>query len=495
MPKLQELREDLQNTDREILKLRDTVARRKDDKSYSGEPLTAEERSAFAGLKDRRAKLRDQITSEESAVDLDDLLSFEAESEERSRRGPGGRFDPRGDDRLPGEDRTYGDAFGKDRGAMRRHAEAEERRAFATSAWVKRTAGLELSAEERSACQELGWNPGNKSLTFDNWSAQKVRQLRQATKTTHGEERAARAEMAAGRIEERAIAGASTKASIVPQVTVRAFELAVVTYGGLVSAADVMISDNGAKEAFPGADDTMNEGHQIDEVTAESTDSTDPTMSLLMLGLYEFSSKFVRVGNSVLRDAPYDLAAVIGNMIGERLVKVWNRKATTGNGSSTMRGLLLDVPSGQEMAVAGAFGWEELKKLMYSVDAAYRNGGAFMMHDSTLCEYMLLVDGEGRPLFTEVQGDDPMRLFNRPVVVNNMFPTKDTVDDESAIVTFGNHKAYKMKFAGQTRIERATERFVEFNQTGFIGFRGADGALQTLGSQIKALTTPAAAGE
>lgn len=493
MPKLQDLREDFQTTTVEIKKLQDKVVARKNDKSYQGEILTVEERSHFDGLKKKRLSLQDQIKAEESKADLDELLEFESDAEERSRRGAGGRFNPNGDDKLPGHDRTYGDEFGKDRTKMRIHAEAEERRALVTSAWVKHTYGGELSEEERSACRELRFSPAAKSLTFENWPAKDIRAMRKAAGTRMGEERSAAVEPAAMRIEERALAGSAVRANTVPQVTVRAFELAIVTYGGLVSQADVMVSDNGGKEAFPGADDTANEGHQIGEVTAESTDSTDPTTSLLQLGIWEFSSKFIRIGNSVIRDTPYDIAGVIGQMIGERLVKAWNRKATSGVGTTTMRGILLDVASGQAMADEAVFAWEELKRLMYSVDAAYRNGGAFMMHDSTLCEYMLLTDDHNRPLFTEIQGDDPMRLFNRPVAINNMYPAPDDfAADDSPVITFGNHKAYKMKFAGQTRIERATERFIEFNQTGFIGFRGADGALQTLGGQVKALTTPPA---
>jgi HK97 family phage major capsid protein len=493
MPKLQDLREDFQTTTTEIKKLQDKVVARKNDKAYQGEILTAEERSHFDGLKTKRVSLSEQIKAEESKADLDELLGFEAEAEERSRRGANGKFNPNGDDKLPGHDRTYGDEFGRDRTAMRMHAEAEERRALLTSAWVKNSFGAELSEEERSACREAKFSPAAKSLAFQNWNAKDVKSLRKAAGTRAGEDRSRAAETAALHIEERALSGAAVRANTVPQVTVRAFELAIITYGGLVSQADVMVSDNGGKESFPGADDTANEGHQVDEVTAESTTSTNPTTSNLMLGIWEFSSKFIRIGNSVIRDAPYDIAAVIGQMVGERLVKAWNRKATTGAGTTTMRGILLDVTSGQVMADEAVFAWEELKRLMYSVDSAYRNGGAFMMHDSTLCEYMLLTDDHNRPLFTELQGDDPMRLFNRPVAINNFYPAPaDFAADESPVITFGNHKAYKMKFASQTRIERATERFIEFNQTGFIGFRGADGALQTLGSQVKALTTPEA---
>ncbi|MGV3483446.1 MAG: phage major capsid protein, partial [Planctomycetaceae bacterium] len=231
---------------------------------------------------------------------------------------------------------------------------------------------------------------------------------------------------------------------------------------------------------------------QIDEVTAESTNSTDPTLALLQLGLYQFSSKFVRLANSIL-DNSSEMATIIGAMLALRLVKIMESKATNGAGTTTPRGILLDVASGVVMADAAVISWEEVKRLKYSVDQIYRSNGQFMLNDDTLAEYMLLKDANDRPLLTEANGDDPPRLIGRPYIINNFYPTVDTVADEAPLVTFGNHKAYKAKMSSTTRIERARERFIEFNQTAYIGFRGFDGALQTVGNQVKALFTPAGA--
>ncbi|MGV3486862.1 MAG: hypothetical protein ACO1RT_20775, partial [Planctomycetaceae bacterium] len=297
---LQELREELQQTDGTILSLRDQVNSRKANKDHQGDLLSPEERSTFTKMKERRVELRKAIEQEESAADVHELLAFERETEDRSRRGANGNIDPRGDDRIPGEDRTYGDRFGKDRNAYRQHVQTEERRKLALTAWAKTAAQVTVSEEERAACQALGFDPNKSSLTLENWSTGDVKRLRRAAGYHSGEERSTRMERAADQIEERAIAGTANKAIVVPQVTARAFEVAMATYGGLINVADVMISNDGGKEAFPSADDLSNEGAQIDEVTAESTNSTDPTLALLQLGLYQFSSKFVRLANSIL---------------------------------------------------------------------------------------------------------------------------------------------------------------------------------------------------
>lgn len=488
MPKLQDLREDLDKTDGEILGLRDKVKERKADANFKGEILTAEERSSWTQLKDRRKKLKEQLEVEERSADLDELLKFEAEAEERSRRGPSGRFDPNPDDLLPGEGgRTYGDRFGKDRDKARSHAQMEERRALCVSAFAKTSGRFPLSEEERSACHDLKFDP-SAPLSFKNWGTSETRRLRAAAGFHNGpEERAARMDRLATQMEERAIHPAADRPAIVPQVTVRAFEMAIVTIGGLVNAADVMVSDNGGSEAFPNADDTTTEGIQIDENSDFGLAGVDPNFDVLMLGIWEFSSQFVRIANSQLRDAPYDIAGAIGQMVALRLGRIFNRKATNEAGSNTVRGLLPALTSGVKMANPAVYGWEELLRLKRSPDEAYRANGSFMLHDDTLTEYMILTDEEGRPLFIEPNGSEPGRLFNRPYVINNHMPSPSTQADGDVMVTYGNHRAYKIKYAGQTRIEAARERFIEFGQTAFVGFRGMDGALHTVGDQIHKL--------
>jgi HK97 family phage major capsid protein len=492
MADLQKLRDEQETTKSEIAKLRDTIATRRTEGKSGVALLAPEERSAFDKLKDEYKTRKELIESEERADSVSKFLEEESAAEERSRRGAGGRFDPLDSDKLPGEDGTYGDRFGKDRSLARQHAQSEERKALVVSAWA-RAGKFHLTDEERSACSELKVDPSVESLKFDGFNGELLKRLRGACGTTEGEQRSARAERFMSRLEERAVGGNTVRGNIVPQVMVRQFELAIVTYGGIYNAADVMVSDNASAEAWPTGNDTANEGRQVSEPAELPLAGVDPTFGKFMLGGYEFTSDFVRVGNVTLRDTSFDLASIIGGMLGERLVKIINRRATVGTGSSTLRGITLNANYGVDMADNEVYTWKELLKLKHSVDSRHRETGSFMMHDDILLQYMLETDDHNRPILIEPNGEAPGRLLNRPYVINNHMPDPTAVAAGTATagivaVMFGNLKAYKLKLIGQVRTSKLIERFAEDDQTGFLAFRGADGGLLNPGDNpVKAL--------
>jgi HK97 family phage major capsid protein len=260
-----------------------------------------------------------------------------------------------------------------------------------------------------------------------------------------------------------------------------------------------MVSDNAAAESWPTGNDTANEGRQVSEPAEVPLAGVDPAFGKFTLAGFEFTSDFVRVGNVTLRDTAFDLASVIGGMLGERLVKIINRRATVGNGVNTLRGITLNAIYGVDMVDNEVYTWKELLKLKHSVDSRHRETGSFMMHDDILLQYMLETDDHNRPILIEPNGDAPGRLLNRPYVINNHMPDPTAVAAGTSVagivaVMFGNLKAYKLKLIGQVRTSKLIERFAEDDQTGFLAFRGADGGLLNPGDNpVKALGVKKAA--
>lgn len=498
MSKLQELREQQEVTKAEIHKLRDAIAERRKSGKSGSQLLEPEERSKFDTLSAEFKARKAEIETEERADHVVAFLEQEAQAEERSRRGAGGRLDPLPGDKLPGEDDDYGSRFGGDRGAARRFALMEERKVLAIAAWA-RYGRFAATDEERSACHELKFDHTTKEITFEGMGAESLKKLRRATAGWHGEDRSRRAHAAMRYAEERSI-GSANRTNLVPQVMVSAFEQAVVSYGGIYNAADVMVSDSAAQEAWPTGDDTSNEGRQVNDPAAVPTAGVDPSFGKLLLAGYDFTSDFVKVGNTTLRDTTFDLAAIVGGMLGERLVKIVNRKGTVGSGSGTLKGIAsYNVVYGVDMADNETFIWQELVKLKHSLDSRFRDSGTFMLNDDILLQYMLQVDDQNRPIIMEANGDTPGRLLNRPFEINNHMMDAAAVAAATDVaggvaVLFGNLKAYKLKLIGQVRSKRLEERFIEDDQTGFIAFRSADGGLLNPGDNpVKALGVKKAA--
>lgn len=495
MPKLQELREQRDTIRKSIEETRTKIANRRDNKDHQGPAITPEERAAFEKQKADYLKVTEAIKDEEGVEDVERFLTDTAQHEERTRRGPGGRVDPNADDPLTANsDRTYGDMF-ENRESMRQHAVVERRRAIAMQAWGLSKGGATLTTEQRQAVADAGYDL-NGDLTIPCLPTEQLKELRSMTGRWDKEMRIEVANKRLGGLvaEARAVAavaGTADYANLAPQVATVALERAMITIGGLVNAADVMVTPTGARMVWPTTDDTSNEGVQIDEVTAQSLDGTKPTVSNMTLASYEFWSNFIRLGNVTLRDSPTAFVSAVSAMIGERIARAVNRKATSGDGTGTLKGIELNLPVAIRMATNTTYAWADLYKVKYSVDEMFRTVGSWMMNDEIQVELMLLTDDESRPLLIEPNDGSLPRLLNRPIVTNNHMIGHGTASPLRPRAIFGDLTKYKLRFVGDVRTQTYVERFGEYDQTGFDGKRGADGALLNAGTPpVKAYVPP-----
>lgn len=495
--KLLQLREKREKIRASIEETRKTVNERRDNKEHTGPVLTPEERTKFDKQKADYLATKQEIEAEESADDLDKFLVDTAEAEQRTRRGPGGGVDPTKDDQVPGGNASFGDIYGTDRSELRRHAQTEQRRAMAMQAWALAANNPgSITAEQRTAAQECGFELAGE-VAIGGLRTEQYRELRTRLRGLDTERRTEIAEKILPRLvhESRAVsavAGAGAQGNLAPQVAVMAMERAMLSIGGLINVADTMVTADGSKMVWPTANDTSNEGKQIDEVTAQSLDGQAPSVGSFSVTSFEFWSDFIRLGNVTLRDTPTAFVAAVSSMIGERLSRAINRKATSGAGTTTLRGLELGAVSGFTMATATTYSLASLYKLKHSVDQAYRSVGSWMMNDEVLVEQMLLSDAEDRPFLVEPNDGSLPRILNRPVVVNNHMVAHGTAEATRPRIVFGDLSAYKLRLVGDVRTGVYRERFAEFDQTAYDGKRGADGGvLNAGGNPIKCMKTAA----
>lgn len=489
MSKLLELREKRDKLRGEIEETRKLVAERRDNKEHKGVILTTEERTKFDKIKADYLAVKSEVEAEEGASDVEKFLADEIAAEERSRRGPGGRLDPTADDRLPGSQSTYGDALGTDRNRLRQFAQVEERRALAVAAWaLAGNRDAVLSTEQRQAIADNRIDLGG-NIIIHGLDTVELRSVRDACRPWDREKRSEIADKMLGRIAEsravQAVAGNADRGNLAPTVTTIALEKAILTIGGLVNAADVIVTSDGTKMVWPTANDTTNEGKQIDEVTQESLNGVKPNIGAFSVASFEFWSDFVRVGNVTLRDTPFAFATEIGLMIGERLGRIINRRATNGVGTTTLRGVELGLPAGAFMVDPNTYLWEDLYRLKYSIDEQYRSVGSWMMNDEVLVQLMIITDENNRPVLIEPQDGSLPRLLQRPVVANNHMAGHGEAGEEGdgrPALIYGDLKKFKLRLVGDVRMGRYIERFAEYDQTGFDGKRGADGGLLNAGS-------------
>lgn len=357
----------------------------------------------------------------------------------------------------------------------------EETRALAFQAWGRFQMGLNLEDRHEEACKLLKFNPSRNFVDIPLSRSHEYRKLQAEVRSNN---RAA--------FESRdlsAIAGPTGGYAVAPQTLINQLELNMLFFGGVRQVAETIRTASGEPMAWPTADDTSNTGVQLGENTTIGA-SVDPSFGKVTWNSYKFSSKPVLVPFELLQDSAFDLASVIGQMLGERLGRITNTKFTTGTGAATPNGIVTASSLGVTTAGATAITLDEIKNLIHSVDVAYRAAGcSFMMHDQIWLYLSKLKDGASRYFFQDANASvagpgSQNTLFGFPVTINNDMTgtTAGAIVTATKTVLFGQLNKYKIRSVGSVRLYRLEERYRDTDQDGFIAFSREDGNLLQSGT-------------
>ncbi|WP_018265543.1 phage major capsid protein [Methylosinus sp. LW4] len=272
----------------------------------------------------------------------------------------------------------------------------------------------------------------------------------------------------------------------VPEGFYGQLEDAQLAYGGMLENAFVFDTSTGNALPIPTDNDTSNKGAILGENTQAS--SQDLTFGAVTLNAYTYSSKLVLISNQLLNDSAFNLDSFLANKLGVRIARILNDHTTTGDGASKPLGVVTAATLGVTAASASAVTADEFAiDLVHSVDPAYRPNGKFMFADSTLKALKKLKDGEGQYLWTSgLQFKEPDRLGGYPYIVNQ---SMDAYGSGKKPIAFGDFSKYFIRRVAGVQVLRLTERYADYNQTGFLAFQRWDGNLVDAGTHpIKYLT-------
>lgn len=273
------------------------------------------------------------------------------------------------------------------------------------------------------------------------------------------------------------------------QTLINNLELAMLAFGGMMQVAEIIRTGTGEPMRWPTVNDTTNTGRQVGE-NASHDAGTDPTFGSVMWNAYTFTSDIVKVPNELMTDSVFNLAQILGRLLGERLGRIQNTKYTVGTGAGTAKGITLCAAAGVSAASATAIAFDELIDLEHSLDPSRRNlpGVGYMFHDNVLKALRKLKDGEGRYLWqSNANSGAPPTLNTYPYQVNQDMAS--SIASAAISVLFGELSAYKIRQVGQIVLRRLDERFADTNQTGFLAIMRGDGNLLDAGDNpVKKLT-------
>jgi HK97 family phage major capsid protein len=357
----------------------------------------------------------------------------------------------------------------------------EEHRQLAMRAWVRSAQGNDPTDAELDACKRLKFNPNKKELDIPTIPTAQRKRILDEVRSAHPSRRNDILHRALS-----AVTGATGAFTILPASMVQQLEINMLAYGSVEAVAETINTSSGEPLVWPTADDTSNTGAQIGENTAAGT-SSQPAFTTITWNAYKFTSNGILVPNELLEDSQFDVAGMIGAMLGERLGRIANTKFTTGTGAATPKGITLCAAAGVTAASATAIAADEIIKLTggaASIDPAYRNQGAgFMMHDNILHALRLLKDGNGQYLWgSGMNSGAPDTICGYPVYVNQDMAS--SIAASAITVLFGLFSKYKVRRVGGTRLYHLTERYRDTDQDGFFGFQRFDGNLLSAGTSV-----------
>jgi HK97 family phage major capsid protein len=273
--------------------------------------------------------------------------------------------------------------------------------------------------------------------------------------------------------------------ALVPQTFIRRLEAAMLYYGGILQEAEIIRTDSGDAMTWPTFNDTGNTGRRIGENSAVTP--VRPTVGNVKWYAHKYTSDELLIPYELIEDNGVDLISMIADMLGERIGRILNQECTIGTGASMPMGIVTAAPVGRTAPVNNAIAVDDVVRLIYSVNASYRNNAKFMMHDDILMLLWLLKDTTGQPLFRPSwEIGKPDLILGRPVVSNSAMTSALAASADVAI--FGDFTYYKIREVNDMRFYRLVERHRENDQDAFLTFARRDGnLLDAGGNPIKKL--------
>jgi HK97 family phage major capsid protein len=464
------------------------LADRLEEARKAGKTWAEADEKEFNGLSSEYDSLRKEIDEARAHDTVQDRMRQIDEDQKRSIRH--GKAKPGLDDRIPGEDRTFGDAgYGRDEARQFAQSEIDKRNSL--RAWLLSANAPQLITEEmRASCERLRTSPTVSQLDVRLSDDRAFKSMQRRARTMHPD----LLEEDVSNLEQRALSKTSSPGSeTVPQSWVSQVELAMIAYGPLLAYVSTLTTESGQQINYPTGDDTANEGAVVAEATDINVSVTqpDPSMSTIPLGAFEYVSRFIKVPFTLSRDSAVNIDLLIANLIGERMGRIFTNHGTVGSGSSQMQGIRTASATGATAASATAIAGDDLINLLHSVDPAYRSNGTFMAHDTIIATVRKLKDTTGQYLWQSNLRDGlPDTILGRPVIYNQYMAS--TLASTNISFLYGDLSKYLFRRVGTGTLFRAQERFLEVLQSGYLFWNSADGRLlrgnATTANPVKRLT-------
>lgn len=334
----------------------------------------------------------------------------------------------------------------------------QETRNMALQSWFMTRSGCgdRLSREHRQACKLVGLNRHSNELQINMYRSHEVMAMQRAYKRFHP----AIAGQHVDQMRSNFSANSPIDGGVLTMPTiVSSMESALLDYSGIMQVADIIVTDHGNQMSWPTANDTGNKGRRIGAGKTAASGATGIFKSLKW-GAHKYTSDGLAIEQEEIEDAGFDLTNYIPTIGAERIARIFNDEATTGNGANCPDGIE-NCHVGHTTATTGTCVPVDIIKFLGKLESSYRQGAQLMMNDTIMTEVACMVDGQGNFIWRAgLEMGQPDRIRGYPVVPN--VSMSNAIAAGNKIMAFGQMKHIKVRRVRSMRIYRerdnATDR-------------------------------------
>ena len=194
---------------------------------------------------------------------------------------------------------------------------------------------------------------------------------------------------------------------------------------------------------------------------AATLGESDPTFSSFV-NLTAWKYGFLtQISRELLEDSGVDILALLAQNCGIALGSAVSTALTTGTDTTEPNGIVTASGSaligGTGLATTGAFTYENLVSLYYSLDPAARAlpGVGFMAKGSSIAAMRTLKDGAGNFVFQPAMSEStPDRVLGVPLIEN---PAMAAIGASAKSVIAGHFPSYYVRTVGGIRLDRSDD--------------------------------------
>lgn len=179
---------------------------------------------------------------------------------------------------------------------------------------------------------------------------------------------------------------------------------------------------------------------------------------------------FVKLDEDFIHDATFDIENYLVQRLGRNFGKAETNAFINGTGEQMPTGILHETKGATVAATPSSLTYDDVIKLYFSVKEEYRSHSVWLMNDDTAMVLRTLKDGNGNYLWNSTNDT----IFGKKVIISEFMPGAESGKKP---IAFGDFSYYWVVCKKPVSVRTIKEKFVIYDQVGYLGFEFLDGKL------------------